>query len=546
MIVRELITKLGFNIDMSKFEEFKKMADNVKANVESLQQKFQVSLTPEVNAVFQQLKAYHDEVQGLTKEERADVLAMNRLEKQAIKEVAQAEREKHKEIKALEKEATQAEREKYKEMKALETDAMRQRRQNQQELVSMIKSIQRAGKAFTVFSASVSAGFMLSLKGTLKDVDNYKTQSGDGEKKTNSIFSGNQLKIVDDFNKSFEKTKDTITELRNSFVIEMLPTFKPIIDEFRAWVNINKEFIKQKFKSVILGIGSVISGVAKVVKYVTEAFGGWGQILNVVKVGLIATGIFKLSKTLFEVGAGVRFVLSSLGGFSITSLFSPITLMAAAFTGLLFVLDDLWVFSKGGKSMIGDIVNSEGWKEFKKTIDGITESINNLLESFGNFLGIQETLKYIDNNVLNATDGSRLAATKIADEKQWNPFRILFEAGKIVNENVSQPEFAENQGNVKQLQLPRYSPEEVLVQPSLPRYSPEEVWAQPSSVYKNSSFVQSPTFNQNISISLNVPKGTTQEQAASITTQIKKEVGEEVKKGIEYELEKWGIAVGST
>ena len=84
MIARELLVKLGFDIDSSKLDKFNASIDATKNKMLAIRNSSLQSISSASSGKL--LKNYNDELASLSKSERADILALNRLENQAIKE----------------------------------------------------------------------------------------------------------------------------------------------------------------------------------------------------------------------------------------------------------------------------------------------------------------------------------------------------------------------------------------------------------------------------------------------------------------------------
>ena len=94
MITRELLIKLGFDIDESKLNKFSSVVDNAKNKMADLRENVAKKIGAS-DIKFAQIKAYRDELLSFSKEERNEILLNNKLEKAAINEVKREERQKH-------------------------------------------------------------------------------------------------------------------------------------------------------------------------------------------------------------------------------------------------------------------------------------------------------------------------------------------------------------------------------------------------------------------------------------------------------------------
>ena len=495
MIARELLVKLGFNIDAAKFAQFNIMSEDVKAKMSSVQKAVSSSLSPDVREAFKKLSAYNQELKVINGDERKDILELNRLEKQAIKQVTQSHRQQHKELEALEK------------------ARLARIQKNREEFQGLVKGIGNIAKGITLVTGAVSAGFALSLKSTLDDVKAFKGQKFHGEK-TTSKFDKGQLKAVDEFNSSFDETKRIIAEVRNSFVIGLLPVISEVSKKFQGWVKLNRELINSKLKSAINGITQGIKGLSLVVGNVTNALGGWQKILSAVKVGIAGLAIYKFAGGLFSVYQNLKLVKTVLSAsLNFKALFSPITMISAALTGLFLVLEDFYVFSKGGKSVIGDIVNSDSWKKFKEHVESVTRPIEKLLET----LGMLENKKA---PLLEKTTAGGLKIFKVQEGEERNKFLSSMRTKSTIL-NSDQETGA---GRLRDLNI----------NDNFKRFEPSPRMYEPRIVKS------SPTFNTTLTI--NVPQGTTRSQAEDITRLVRSEI----EKAQVYSYEKMLNAVGGT
>ena len=223
MIARELLVKLGFDIDEAKFSRFIKMSDDLKnrmtglkasvaskLNMETIQPKLKDSrpvkqietlplkqtktasykfapLNDKENKAasnnafakkFAQAKAYADELKALSPAERSEIKLLNKLESDEIKE-------RLREVKTRQKERRKA-------------------------------SLTRVGalaNQVALISAAATGIFAVNARSTLKDVEEFKKT---GTTSSGNTFSKDQVKTVDNFNRSLRSLNYTSKEIRHS------------------------------------------------------------------------------------------------------------------------------------------------------------------------------------------------------------------------------------------------------------------------------------------------------------------------------------------
>jgi len=492
MIARELLVKLGFNIDTAKFEQFKTMTSDLKGKMSSVREAVSSSLSPDVQVAMKKISAYNEELKDLSLEERKNVLELNKLEKQAIREVAEEHRKKHRELKILE-------------------DAALQRAcKNKEEYQNLIKGGKKLAKTLTLMTGATAAGFSLSLRNTLKDVQDFKTQKYHGEK-TTSKFDIKQIREVDEFNRAFEGTKKIIVEIRNGFVIGLLPSITQITKRFQGWLKVNKEVIKTNLTTIIIGTSKAIISLTTALGNVVKMLGGWHRALSVIKIAIIGLGIYKFSQSLFIVSQNLKLVKTALSiGLNFKSLFSPITLIAAALTGLFLILEDFYVFSKGGKSIIGDIVGSDTWRVLEENIKMVTAPLEKLQELFVSVKNSIAEIKF-PKNIWQNVKGK---ASSIIDK-----FMPEIQVGQKADSNI----LGQKRGRVHALT--------------------SEEWGAHSRQRLNQN-VRPQVVEQKLTynMTINVPQGVTQTQAELIA----KTVRNELEKHTTYTFEQTMAAIGGT
>jgi hypothetical protein len=495
MIARELLVKLGFDIDSTKLDKFNASIDATKNKMQSirnssLQGISSVGGNKLANAVSQQTGKYQF-ASALTKEEllpEKELIRLNKIENQAIKETTKVE-------KAELKERQRFAREQFKEKQIL------QRSEERGFKTSMV-SMSRVARKFAIVGASITAGFGLSLRSTLKDVANFKEG-----KNTASSFDKSQIIAVDNFNKTLNTTRSTVANLRNSFVIDMLPAIKETLEVFNAWVQKNKVLIQQKLKDIVAGLAgafkilsSVIRQLASILDFIISKTIGWRTIITaVISLGAAAWFISLASSVI--VAARAFKVLS------LAILSNPLVLVITAITAALVLLvDEIYVTIQGGDSFINDFLKSDAWTFCKNSIDNVVQSLRDMWQWL---LKVKEGVFNFPSNITTEIKGLL--------DSGASKFNDVFnnDLGKL------------GQGNVAHYALPQYKPEEV------GRVFNSNV----TSNTKGANITQKNSFNMNIT----VPAGTTQEQSKEILTLVRAEI----EKNRAYETEKTLAAIGS-
>jgi hypothetical protein len=488
MIARELLIKLGFDIDESKLNRFSRLVEDAKGKMtglrENVAKKFSAS-----DIKFAELKAYRDELLSFSKEERKDILSLNKLEKQAINEVRKEDRTRH-----LEKPRQLKEE---------------QRLEARNRFASWRAGIITASRRVTLAGAAITGGFGLALRSTLKDVDSYKK----GENENGSTFSPSQIAEVDKFNASLKTTASIARDLRNSFVIDMLPAVNEVVVSFKRWMVINKDLIQGKLKGAIETATDVFKLLVPIIGRIIGIFDmlisatvGWKYLITAV----IGIGI---AVWFAGVASSIWAAVIAFRAFTVAMLSNPITAIITAIIAVLVLLvDEIYVTIEGGDSLINRFLKSDAWEFCKDRINEVVEA-----------------LKFMWKWIIKAKDGLLSLPSK------------TWKLGVELKDDIK--DFFDIEKRIKNMEGPSgYIPSGAKVF-SMPSYSPEELATSSSIMHStnqktnNNNITQKNSFNMNIT----VPVGTSAEQAKVITNLVKAEL----EKHQEFETEKTLTAIGA-
>lgn len=196
--------------------------------------------------------------------------------------------------------------------------------------------------------------------------------------------------LSEEFNDSLTRLTNVITGLKNTIGVSLLRPIKGVVDQIKLWVLANSEVIKQNlalyieklitivkvgftfFKrifEVTTAIVSLFGGWEKVIKFVTFAMLGLLGAGFILGLGQIAIGLFNLIRA-FDI-LKLKILLTNL-----SALAMPL-LIGAAIVALGLIIEDLVAFFKGEDSVTGQIV---------KAFTGMFESLENKFSGFGGFV----------------------------------------------------------------------------------------------------------------------------------------------------------------
>jgi hypothetical protein len=198
---------------------------------------------------------------------------------------------------------------------------------------------------------------LLALRNTLKDAKDFQSHRG---KHSSNIFSPQQLQSVGQFNIAVRQTKRLIGDLRNGFIIGLLPAFKEHLTTLNHWLIANKQLIQMKLHGFVETLASVfknltwaISGVFSVFNPLVNLIGGWGTVLT----GFIGVGILswlvRLGAFLRTGAAAIIFFSGAVRTLTVALMTNPLCIaLAAIAAAVVLIADEFIVTARGGDSLI--------------------------------------------------------------------------------------------------------------------------------------------------------------------------------------------------
>ena len=351
--------KFGFDIDGSKTKEFLGDIKTVKAEMSDLKSSIRERLNPEIDS--SSLKAYKKELASFPEAERAEILKLNAIEKESLKEQLQNDKARYASLQAVHSKLAETQ----KNFKAAAAAA---------KTANLTFS-----RYFTRFTLVGSGSFFLALRNTLKEANEFEKRGAGG---LGNIFSSKQLDSVNQFNKSLKQTKKTIGVLRNSFVISLLPAFKEHLDALNNWLIKNKKLIQTKLKNFVEILGYALRNLSTSISYLfsvldplVSLIGGWGMVIT----GFIGAGILswivRLGIFIRSSGVAILFFSGTIRTLTAALLANPIGRIISIIVSVLVMLaDEFFVTAKGGDSLMNR------FKGLKKIGDKFIETLKSIWE----------------------------------------------------------------------------------------------------------------------------------------------------------------------
>lgn len=562
MIARELLVKLGFDIDENKLNRFTGNIETLKSRMAGLKDKSNLEhLTPNLGSIdkvrqqmsdlkaqidqqlhpqinHQELTAYREELRNLSKSERLEIQQLNKLENEHTRQQINDNRLRYKQLQQVKN-------------KLLETKRG-------------FSSATRAARAanmtfsryFTRFALIGSGSFMLSLRKTLKDAQDFRDG---GFSKTDSIFTRRQLIAVDRFNMSLRQTKKALGDLRNGFIIDLLPAFREYLDLFNIWLAKNKKAITSKINKFIETLGNTLTNLSSIISTVIGALnplidliGGWGVVVS----GIIGLGILswvvRLGVFLNRAAAAVTVFAGAIKVLTVALMTNPIYLLLTAIAGVLvLVADEFIVTSKGGDSLMNRFAGLKRMGDaFIDTLQSIWGWLVKVKDNMFDFTFNGGAVNMFSSIVSDAKG----AAKDVADSFD-NMFSSIFGNSKdssdfpktnITTRQVMQRTLVPNidYPNTSNSNINEYGNSGLnILQATSQRHNLAlQAAANRSSNNKQSNTTKNVTINQTPSVHITVnAANNTEEQAIDIADEVRRQIQSE----IDYSNEKLLNAIGA-
>jgi hypothetical protein len=531
MILRELVTRLGFELDDRNLKKFDRAIESSKVKL--------AGLGDSLRSVRSSMLAVGAAVSALTlisvstaksaieTDKLADKLRITSDELQLLELAAQSSglevNELSKSFDTFNVKLSQTGAASAKMTKDLSGLAISTKDQNGNLKSSFTLYEEVASKISTIEDPIRRAGLSLRLLGTtnnelvsLFDDSNQSFQKQREEiEKLGYVINTDGIRTSKQFIKSWNSLKIIIDGVKKELSIKFMPVFSELINNFKLWYGANRKLISQNIGAVIRIISSTLSLLLNVVKLILtpinaliKLFGGLDNVLNVLSYTL---GILMIPRILAFANA-VRVLTVAL-------LANPVTWLTAAFVGLAAVvgllIDDFLHWKDGNESLIGDLLGS--WVDFKKDFMSILDAIVNGFKI--TFTPLGEWFSSLFDDILKTISTIADAMSLgIGNIKEKTIFRNVVTKNVTVGDALSAVK--DEQRILRKIELIDESDLNDPISPRLnPLVDPNSSISGMSSLTTNSS---SNKVNQYITenVTVNVPIGTSAEQGRIISDQV--------------------------
>lgn len=227
-----------------------------------------------------------------------------------------------------------------------------------EDLRAKTQGLSQAMKKNILSSFGVGSGMIQALEMTNEEFNRLSANS--------FIISPSAINTLNQAKSSIDLAGRAINYMKTQIAVGLAPQLQRLTKR-------TTEFIKKNEDGIIKGFQIAFKWVTKFT----------GAIINTV------TGINNLVTATIGWKAGIGVVVAALAVLNAQLLLSPIGLMTAGLLLLIAVMDDLYIYSQGGKSLFGNMMDkfpklNEAVTGIKDFVTAIKEgNIDNLLEQWG-------------------------------------------------------------------------------------------------------------------------------------------------------------------
>ncbi len=314
------------------------------------------------------------------------------------------------------------------------------------------------------------------------------------------------------YTRQIGRLQAVFTGLRNTVGGELLPALSDFLMQMQAFILRNRELITQRIQSVLQGIGFalrsvglIIGGVLKTLDRIVNAFADWESVIRLtVSALLLMTGL-KVARWLTALAIGLKVATASL--FTMRGALVAIQRIpiVAAFTALAFAIEDIIVWILGGQSVIGRFIGS--WDDFKAKVSEVKDQLGIDVDV------MKQQLRGLADTLIGALtfDKDRIL------QGLRNLFVPFYNSGKELGRRLVEglkdmmPDWLSDA-----LSMPDNEAAQMTGDPRRQRIN-----QQAEQVRRNMAGAANPqsSVNVNANVSLQVPEGTNQEQRAALQSE---------------------------
>ena len=389
--------------------------------------------------------------------------------------------------------------------------------------VSSLEKANLSQADMTFYMEAIASDSTLLLPLLEKNGEAYKVLADEAEA-YGAVLSEDNIKA----NKAFSQQLRSLNKMFQAVIMsvgnKLIPLFSDLVSKVKDFIARNRELIQTNIsgffdgaiwvvKQFISVLGTLIGWIDKV----AQLMGGWS---NAIKIVGIAVGVLMALKFVPWIIAAT----AAIKALNIAMLLNPAGLMIAGIvalgTAIVLLIEDIYQWVSGNESAIGDLLGS--WEDFKnkfmgyitKAVDYVKNKFNEVSEAISNAFNsaiesVKGYFKGLYDDVTAFVDKIIGVFTSLKD-KVSNIFGSVKDSIKsglnaVLPESIASAIGVDTNAEINQ---------NILATPNITPTIP--------SVLGSSGNSLSSVVNDNKTINITVPPGTTAEQVEAIKQQINK------------------------
>ncbi len=346
------------------------------------------------------------------------------------------------------------------------------------------------------------------------------------------VIDSKGIQSSKNFIKSWNNLKIIIDGVKKELSVKFMPIFSRTIDMFKTWYIANREIISQNITGFINVLSSAFNFLFKVINivispinYVVNLLGGLENAARVLSITLTLSMIPRL----YAAASAVKALTFALLSNPVTWVTSAIIALSGA---IALIIDDLIAWKNGNNSLIASLLKD--WFGFEKTFDEIIDNVvdyfKTSFESLSKwftslFDGILETINTVKEFIGSGVDAVKEKTIfRNVISKEEKKLNIIQDGTKVntINDDIANADLERKQTILRKIELIDESnliDDETISNKLQPLINPSSSFNGVSPI-NNSSTANK--VNQYITenVTVNVPVGTTAEQSRIIADQV--------------------------
>lgn len=195
----------------------------------------------------------------------------------------------------------------------------------------------------------------------------------------NAIIGQDATAKAEEFNDNLTRVGKFISGVKNAIGGALIPIFDDLIKNFIAWAKVNKDLIKTKVKEFAEGLGNALKAMVKIGRYVWKAgekivdvFGGIENVMIAVSAAFAIFTGGKIIYGIYTLVTGFWALAGAILGVEAAALIIPALILAAialVAAAIYYIYDDIQAYIAGQPSMFRPVYDKAveviGWLKEK-------------------------------------------------------------------------------------------------------------------------------------------------------------------------------------